>query len=110
MSLRLGLIVCLLACFSLTPAAERKEQGRYLAIPIKGNYYMYGGTMSDMQPPTMKDRKISFMLSGQLAKDLSIRLDPMPNMHVAQLQDIGRDVRAISPAYWMKMVTVAISG
>lgn len=76
MNARLMMIVCLLAWFSLTPAAERKEQERYWAIPIKGDYYMYGGTISEMLPPTDKDRKVSFMLNGLLAKDLFNQIGP----------------------------------
>lgn len=70
MSARLLFVAGALALFSLTNAAEKKAQGRYLATPLKGDYYVYGGTMSEMLPPTAKDRKVSLMFTGQLAKDL----------------------------------------
>ncbi len=76
MSARLVFIVGALALFSLTNAAEKKAQGRYLATPLKGDYYVYGGTMSEMLPPTAKDRKVSFMLTGQLAKDMFNQIGP----------------------------------
>lgn len=76
MSRRLVVIVSALAIISLASAAEKKAQGRYLATPLKGDYYVYGGTMSEMLPPTAKDRKVSFMVNGQLAKDLFNQIGP----------------------------------
>lgn len=76
MSARLLVIVSALAMISLTSAAEKKAQGRYLALPLKGDYYVYGGTMSEMLPPTTKDRKVSFMINGPLAKDLFNQIGP----------------------------------
>lgn len=76
MNARLLCIVSMLALFSLAQAAEKKEEGRYLAKPLKGDYYVYGGTLSEMTPPTQKDRKVSFMFTGQLAKDLFDQIGP----------------------------------
>jgi hypothetical protein len=69
-------IVSLCALVSLVQAAEKKEDGRYGATPLKGDYYVYGGTLGEMTPPTQKDRKVSFMFSGQLAKDLFNQIGP----------------------------------
>jgi hypothetical protein len=44
--------------------------------PLKGDYQIYGGSLGDMQTPTAKDRKIAFMLTGPLAKDLFSRIGP----------------------------------
>jgi hypothetical protein len=76
MSARLVLLVSALALFSLTDAAEKKAQGRYFATPLKGNYYVYGGTISEMLPPTAKDRKVSLLFTGPLAKDLFNQIGP----------------------------------
>ena len=65
-----------LAFFPLAHAAEEKAQGRYLATPLKGDYYVYGGTISEKLPPTSKDQKVSFMFSGRLAKDLFNQIGP----------------------------------
>lgn len=68
-------LVCLISTFALLPlanAAEQKEAaGRYLATPLKGDYYVYGGSLGDSTPPTEKDRKLSLMLTGPLAKDFT---------------------------------------
>lgn len=65
-----------LAFFSVAQASEEKAQGRYLATPLKGDYYVYGGTISEKLAPTSKDRKVSFMFSGQLANDLFNQIAP----------------------------------
>jgi hypothetical protein len=93
---RLVVIVSALAIISLASAAEKKAQGRYLATPLKGDYYVYGGTMSEMLPPTAKDRKVSFMVNGQLAKDLFNQIGPdskhacsaEPNYHERRKGDL----------------------
>jgi hypothetical protein len=66
--------MCALAC--LAQAAEKKDEGRYGATPLKGDYYVYGGTLGEMTPPAPKDRKVSFMFTGQLAKDLFSQIGP----------------------------------
>jgi hypothetical protein len=76
MNLRLSAIAVLCVLCSLAQSAEKKEEGRYGATPLKGDYYMYGGTLSEMTPPTQKDRKVSFMFTGQLAKDLFNQIGP----------------------------------
>jgi hypothetical protein len=66
-------LVCLVAALgllSLVHAADKTEGGRYLAKPLKGDYYVYGGSIGDKEPPSPKDRKVSFMLTGPLAKEL----------------------------------------
>jgi len=67
MNARLVYIVSALALF---PLAQAADEGRYLAKPLKGDYYVYGGSIGDSTPPTQKDRKLSFMLTGPLAKEL----------------------------------------
>nr|WP_315401458.1 hypothetical protein [uncultured Duganella sp.] len=76
MNLRRMFIVSALALAALAAAAEDKATGRYLAKPLKGDYYVYGGTISEKLPPTSKDRKVSFMFSGQIAKDLFNEIGP----------------------------------
>jgi hypothetical protein len=76
MNARLLGIAALSALCSLAQSAEKKEEGRYGATPLKGDYYVYGGTLSEMTPPTQKDRKVSFMFTGQLAKDLFNQIGP----------------------------------
>jgi hypothetical protein len=72
-------LVCLISAFALLPlahAAGKKEEGRYLAKPIKGDYYVYGGSIGDKTPPTPTDRKVSLMFTGPLAQDLFDHIGP----------------------------------
>jgi hypothetical protein len=74
-------LVCLVSAIALLPclstAADQKEAaGRYLAKALKGDYYVYGGSIGDSTPPTEKDRKLSLMLIGPLAKDLFDHIGP----------------------------------
>ena len=76
MNVRVMPVIGTLVLFSLAHAGDQKTEGRYRAAPLKGDYYMYGGTMADMVPPTASDRKVSLMLNGQLAKDLFSQIGP----------------------------------
>lgn len=76
MNVRIVCIVSALGLFPLAQAADKKEESRYLAKPLKGDYYVYGGSIGDSTPPTKKDRKLSFMLTGPLAKDLFDHISP----------------------------------
>ena len=38
------------------PSPPKDPEARYGAMPLKGDYYVYGGSMGDMVPPTAKDR------------------------------------------------------
>ncbi len=69
-------VIGALALLSAAQAAPKKEEGRYLAKPLKGDYYVYGGTLGEMVPPTQKDRKVSFMFTGPLAQDLFNQIGP----------------------------------
>ena len=60
----------------LVTAGEKKDEGRYQATPLKGDYYLYGGTLAEMEPPTQKDRKVAFMFTGPLAKELFNGIGP----------------------------------
>jgi hypothetical protein len=70
MSLRLISIVSTLVLLPAHAAEADKGNHRYLAKPLTGDYYVYGGSPGDSTPPTPKDRKVSFMLTGPLAKEL----------------------------------------
>jgi len=76
MKARTVCIIATLALLSVAQAAPKKGEGRYLAKPLKGDYYLYGGTLGEMTPPTRKDRKISFMVTGPLAQDLFDQIAP----------------------------------
>jgi len=66
-------LICLagaIALASVAHAGDSNSQGRYLAKPLTGDFYVYGGSIGDSTPPTEKDRKLSLMVTGPLAKDL----------------------------------------
>lgn len=60
------------------PAAEKPKpetwDGR--PKPLKGDYQVYGGTLSEAVPPTKQDRKVAFMFTGPLGKDLFDQIGP----------------------------------
>ncbi|UGQ45577.1 hypothetical protein [Massilia endophytica] len=68
-------IASALALFSLAHATERKEEGSPPKA-LSGDYQIYGGTLSEMQAPTARDRKVAFMFKGPLAKDLFNQIGP----------------------------------
>jgi hypothetical protein len=76
MSPRMVCIVGVLALFSLAQAGEKKQEEGLPPKPLSGDYQVYSGTLSEMQPPTAKDRKVAFMFKGPLAKDLFNQIGP----------------------------------
>lgn len=66
------LAILLLAASSLASAAPPDSTPK----PLKGDYQVYGGSLGDMEPPTPKDRKVAFMFTGPLAKDLFGQIGP----------------------------------
>lgn len=87
MNVRLVCIVSALVLIPVAQAAAQKEEGRYLAKPLKGDYYTYGGTLSEMMPPTRKDRKVAFMFKGPLAKELFDQIGPDAKMSCSGAPD-----------------------
>lgn len=77
MNFRLFCTLGALGWFSLAQAAEKKpDLDGAPPIPLRGNYQIYSGTLSEMLPPTQKDRKVAFMFTGPLAKDLFNQIGP----------------------------------
>ena len=64
LALALGAIVTL----SVAYAAEKADWWQYR--PFKGSYLVYSGELGEEQAPTTDDRKISFSVSGQVARDM----------------------------------------
>ena len=78
MSARLVVIFAALALYALAQAGEKKPERAWDAIPkpLKGEYQVYGGTLSEIMPPSRKDRKVTFKFTGPLAKDLFDQIGP----------------------------------
>ena len=77
MTLRFFCTMGALGLFSLAQAGEKKpEWAGAPPNPLRGDYQVYGGTLSEMQPPTQKDRKVAFMFKGPLARDLFNQIGP----------------------------------
>jgi hypothetical protein len=55
--------------FPLAYAAEQAHQPAPYR-PFKGDYTIYSGELDDQQAPTRDDRKLSFIIEGQPAKDI----------------------------------------
>jgi hypothetical protein len=75
-------------------AADRKDAGRYLAAPLKGDYYVYGGTIGDKTAPASKDRKVSLMARGSSRKTCSITMVQMRKTLASRVQTTGDETRA----------------
>ena len=77
MNARLVCLACACALALNAHAADPKEAaGRYQAKPLKGDYYVYGGELGDSVQSTAKDRKVSMMFTGPLAKELFDHIGP----------------------------------
>ncbi|WP_425252322.1 hypothetical protein ACPJXG_21835 [Janthinobacterium sp. NFX145] len=63
-----------LTVFSLAYAAGNSDWGEYQ--PFKGSYLIYSNTLGEQQPPTPHERKISFMVTGAVAKDMFDSMAP----------------------------------
>ena len=71
MNLRLLTVTMLLFHIACALAADITPSNA--PRPLRGNYQLYGGTLSEMLPPTSSDKKVAFMLTGPAAKTCSCR-------------------------------------
>jgi hypothetical protein len=70
-----ALILAAATLFSLAYASTKKPwDGTY--TPYKVNYLLYSNDLDEKQPPTSNDRRISFMVEGQLAQELFESIGP----------------------------------
>lgn len=76
MSMRFLYTLAALVLYTLAQNAETTETWNSGQKPLKGDYWVYGGNLGDMVPPTKKDRKVSFTFKGPLAKDLFKQIGP----------------------------------
>jgi hypothetical protein len=65
-----------LALFSPSQAADKPPAWTGEPHPLRGDYQIYGGTLSEMLPPTRNDRKVAIMVKGELARELFAQLGP----------------------------------
>lgn len=72
------LACCAIALVLMTrvQAADKQQEWTGEPRPLRGDYQIYGGTLSEMLPPTRNDRKVAIMVKGDLAKDLFIQIGP----------------------------------
>jgi hypothetical protein len=66
---KLIVIVGATAVLSLTYAAERGHSPVHYR-PAKGQYAIYSGELGEQRAPTKEDRKLSFIIEGQPAKEI----------------------------------------
>ena len=70
-----AIIVAATALVSLVAyAAQKPWDGSY--TPYSMHYLMYSGTLSEVQPPTRTEQRLSFAVQGQLAKDMFDSIGP----------------------------------
>lgn len=65
-----------LLLFSRSHAAEKAKPDTAAPRPLNGNYQVYGGSLSDMLPPTPTDRNLTFQFEGKTAKDFFDYIGP----------------------------------
>ena len=74
MNLRLLILSVSLFHIASVMAADTSPPGT--PKPLRGDYQIYGGTLSEMLPPTSNDKKVAFMVTGPAAKDLFLQIGP----------------------------------
>jgi hypothetical protein len=65
------LLICALASHAATAGEAPDRYKRF-----KGEYSVYAGELGEQFAPTAKDRKISLIVSGQVAKDMFESMGP----------------------------------
>lgn len=60
--------------FHVCTSGKEPWQARY--TPIKGEYLIYGGSLSEQQVPGRRDRKVAFRVVGSVAKDMFDAMHP----------------------------------
>jgi hypothetical protein len=70
--------VAILGATTLISLAYAAEQAHWPAPyqPFKGEYTIYSGELGDQQAPTRDNRKLSFIIEGQPAKDIFNAMPP----------------------------------
>ena len=76
MNTRLACCAMALAVFLPSQAADKPPAWTGEPRPLRGDYQIYGGTLSEMLPPTRNDRKVAIMVKGELARELFAQLGP----------------------------------
>ena len=75
MNKTLGPIVMVALIFLLTYAnAKMPWNGEYAVY--QGGYLLYSRELGDMQPPTRRDQKVSFMVEGRIAREMFESMAP----------------------------------
>lgn len=70
------LLILATLSFHITSALAVDASPPGTSKPLRGNYQLYGGTLSEMLPPMSGDKKVAFMLTGPAAKDLFLQIGP----------------------------------
>ena len=76
MNTRLACCTMALALLSRSQAADKPPAWTGEPRPLQGDYQIYGGTLSEMLPPTRNDRKVAIMVKGELARELFTQIGP----------------------------------
>lgn len=71
MNLGLLILATLLLHTASVMAADTSASGA--PKPLRGDYQIYGGTLSEMLAPTPGDKKVAFMVTGPGRKTCSCR-------------------------------------
>ncbi|MCC7714482.1 hypothetical protein [Janthinobacterium lividum] len=76
MNIHLACCAMALVLFSPSQAAAKQPVWTGEPRPMRGDYQIYGGMLSEMLPPTRNDRKVAIMVIGELARELFTQIGP----------------------------------
>lgn len=74
--MNLALLIPATLLLHIVPAIAADTSPTATPKPLRGDYQIYGGTLSEMLPPTPSDKKVAFMVTGPAAKDLFLQIGP----------------------------------
>lgn len=74
MKTRVVILAVTMLCSLVALAASKPWDGTY--APYTVHYLMYSGQLGDSQPPKRTERRLSFAIQGQLAKEMFDAIGP----------------------------------
>jgi hypothetical protein len=74
--MKLGLSALLATAFATGTLAAERTGWDFIYKPFSGEYVIYSGELGETAPPTRTDRKLSLMITGQLAREMFDSMGP----------------------------------
>lgn len=71
---KISLVIALLACSAVLARGAQSWAFEYR--PVKGSYFVYGGSLGDTTAPTKLSRNIAYSIEGPVAKGMFAAMGP----------------------------------